>query len=96
MPRTIAEKTESYIEDKEERVENHPAYLRRGELSVEDLESFAVDLAACVAKIRANIQQMNDRHMKSVRVDGVTKISRGTQLLLEFFPNLDRGMINSR
>ena len=70
--------------------------LRREDYSAEDLRKWSEKLAELSAELQAYAAVMDQDDLKTVRVDGATKIGRGLLLVAEFAGNVTRAIRNAQ
>lgn len=70
--------------------------LRRDDFSAEDLAKWALKLTELSEELRASADVVKNQSLKTVRVDGATKISRGLKLVAEFSGNVTRAIRNKQ
>lgn len=68
---------------------------RYGDITVAQLKASAESLRAVAARFDAVIEVMTRSKIASVRTDGATKLSRGTEMLELFAKNVRKGLVDA-
>lgn len=74
----------------------HASLIRRGDFAISELSESAKKLEELAAQLRALVTEAEKAKMKSLRIDGITKLPRGLDLIRDFAANVNQSLFKAK
>lgn len=74
----------------------HASLLRRGDMSVAELRTNAKKLNELAAQLTALADNAAQEKVESLRIDGITKLGRGMELVRDFTANVTQSLFKAK